>query len=94
MISDPAATVYLVIYPTLGDPRRKFSQMPSEAFRQTSTLRLPGTLRGNARVYGRDSTVEPIFTRPGKYVIRVGENLEGDFADKSAACTVTFVQKK
>lgn len=93
IITAPNGTVFFVVYPQLGDPRRKYSQVPSDSFRKAQTMRLAGTLRANPRVYGRDTTIEPVFTQPGKYQIRVGEHLESDFAAESAVCEVTFRQR-
>ena len=63
--------------------------MPSEAFKEARTLKLPPGVRAPPQVYGRDTIPEPVFATPGKYVIRVGENLEGDYNPKSDACNLT-----
>jgi len=89
----PDGTIFFIVYPQFGEPSRKFSLVPSERFKTTSTLQLPATLRANPRVYMRDSTVETLFSQPGKYILWVGENLESDFNPRSVSCSVTFVAR-
>jgi hypothetical protein len=76
----PDGTTFYIVYPSLGDTSRKYSLVPSEDFTSMSTLRIPASVKANPRVVGRDSGVEPLFTRTGKYVFKLGE-LEGRYYD-------------
>jgi hypothetical protein len=82
----PDGTNFFIIYPSLGDTSRQYSYVPSDEFKNMSIIRIPSDIKANPRVLGRDKGVEPVFSRPGKYVITVGE-LEGP-AD---ICNVQFV---
>ena len=57
------------------------------------TLKLPADVKAVAWYAGRDTTVAPLFPRSGKYVLTMGENLEGDNA-RAASCTVTFSENE
>lgn len=89
-IHSPNRTVYSLIYPMLGKPRRNYSLAPSEEFRNIGTFRVPADVRAIPLVYGRDTTLEPVFSQPGKYLIVLGENLASDYANRSSECTITF----
>jgi hypothetical protein len=84
-------TVYFLVYPQLGDPRRKYSVVPSEAFKQLRTFRLSADIRVPPRVYGRDTIPEQVFASPGRYELRMGENLESDFGPKTFACHINVL---
>lgn len=92
-IHSPDRTVYSLVYPPLGKPRRNYSLIPSEEFRKIGTLPVPGDVRAIPLVYGRDTILEPVFTKPGKYVIVMGENLASDYSNRSTDCTVTFLPR-
>jgi len=87
--TQPDKTLFFIVYPRFDDPSRKFSLMPSEEFKTTASLRLPATFRAKPWIYGRDST-ETFFSRPGKYVLWVGENLESDINRHAVKCEVVF----
>jgi hypothetical protein len=89
--TQPGDSLFYIIYPQLNTPRRKYSMIPSEEFKQMETLNLSSDVKAVPWYYGRDTTLAPLFPRPGKYVITMGENLEGD-AGRGASCTVTFSQ--
>lgn len=91
-IHSPDRTVYSLVYPQLGKPRRNYSLIPSEEFRRIGTLPLPGDVRAIPLVKGRDTILEPVFSEPGKYLIVMGENLASDYENRSSDCTVTFVR--
>lgn len=90
----PGDSLFYIIYPQLNVPRRRYSLMPSDSFKQTPTLRLPADLQAVPWYYGRDTTLAPFFTRPGKYVLTMGEKLEGDFGARAVRCSVTFTGQK
>jgi hypothetical protein len=83
-------TTYFVIDPYIKSRHSlKYSLIPAEQFQQMAVLRLATDVTAPPRVYGRDSTLEPVFGKPGKYTIEVGENLEGDYSNRLTQCTVT-----
>jgi len=82
----PDGTNFFIIYPSLGDTSRQYSYVPSDEFKNMSIIRIPSDIKANPRVLGREKGVEPVFSRPGKYVITVGE-LEG----RADICNVQFV---
>ena len=90
----PGDSLFYIIYPQFNVPRRRYSLIPSDSFKQTPTLRLPADLRAVPWYYGRDTTLVPFFTRPGKYVLTMGEKLEGDYGARAVRCSVTFTGEK
>src|SRR5450759_3083272 len=90
--SQPGDSLFYIIYPQLNVPTRKYSLIPSAEFKQMETLRLPADVKAVPWYAGRDTTVAPLFPRSGKYVLTIGEKLEGDNA-RAASCTVTFSEK-
>jgi hypothetical protein len=82
----PDGTNFFIVYPSLGDTTRQYSYVPSDEFKNMSIIRIPSDIKANPRVLGRDKGVEPVFSRPGKYVFTVGE-LEG----RADICNVQFV---
>jgi hypothetical protein len=85
MADHPDGTNFFIVYPSLGEPSMKYSYVPSDEFKNMSVLRIPSDIKANPRVFGRDKGVEPLFSRPGKYVITLGE-LEG----RADVCNVQF----
>lgn len=91
-VKPPEGPVYFIVYPQFGNPRRRYSLIPSEDFRRVATLKLPSDVRAIVRVVGRDTVLDPVFTDAGKYLLRMGQNLEGDYSNVSYTCLLTFVQ--
>jgi hypothetical protein len=89
-IHSPNRTTYSLVYPTPGKPRRNYSLIPSQEFRNVGTFPVAADVRAIPEIYGRDTTVEPVFVEPGKYLIVMGENLASDYSNRSTYCTVTF----
>jgi hypothetical protein len=87
--TQPGDSLFYVIYPQLNVQSRKYSLMPPEELKQMETLRLPADVKAVPWYAGRDTTVAPLFPRSGKYVLTMGEKLEGSHA-RGASCTVTF----
>lgn len=92
-IHSPDRTTYSVVYPTLGKPRRNYSLISSEEFRKIGTFPVPADVRAIPQVYGRDTILEPVFTKTGKYLIVMGENLASDYSNRSTYCTVAFLSR-
>jgi hypothetical protein len=90
--SQPGDSLLYIIYPQLNVPRRKYSLIPSEEFKQMETLKLRSDVKAVPWYYGRDTTLAPLFPRPGKYVLTMGEKLESEAA-RGASCTVIFGQE-
>lgn len=67
-----------------------YSIVPSEAFSSMSIIRFRGDIRSQPFVAGHD-TVETIFAQPGKYVFRVGNNLNSDVGRDVRDCTIRLV---
>jgi len=91
--TQPGDSLFYIIYPQLNVPTRKYSLIPSAEFKQMETLRLPADVKAVPWYAGRDTTVAPLFPRSGKYVLTIGEKLEGDNA-RAASCTVTFSENE
>jgi hypothetical protein len=89
----PGGTVYFIVYPTLGEPTRRYSLVPSEAFKSMSTLRLPASVTATPRIAGRDTIPETFFARSGNYVLYLGQNMETDYP-KSVSCRVRFIHDR
>jgi hypothetical protein len=90
LIADvPGGDLFYIVYPKLGDSTRKESILPSDAFKTMPMIRMPGDMKAKHWRYGHDTT-EVLFGRPGKYVLWLGVNLEGDFNAHSDKCEVTF----
>ena len=87
--NQPDGSLFFIVYPRFDDPSRKFSLMPSERFKTTASLRLSANFRAIPWKFGRDTT-EVFFTRPGKYVLWVGENLESDINRHAVKCDVVY----
>ena len=89
-VVQPDRSTYFVIDPYIQSRHSlKYSLIPAEQFQQMAILRLPTDVSAPPRVYGRDSILEPVFGKPGKYKIEVGENLEGDYSNRVTECIVT-----
>src|SRR4029078_3783122 len=85
----PEGTFYFVVDPLMNRRPLHFSLVSSEEFRNMAMLRLPTSVRAPAHVYGRDSTLEPVFDKPGAYEVRVGENLESDYGPPPSSCKIS-----
>ena len=88
-VDHPDRTVFFIVYPTFGEPTRRYSIMPSEDFKTVASLRIPADIKANPRVYGRENGVERVFDKRGTYVIRIGE-LETDYGPPISKCVVRF----
>ena len=53
-------------------------------------IRLPSTVRAVVQEVGRDTIPEPVFKTPGKYLLRMGVNLEGDHSNANVTCPLVF----
>lgn len=85
-------TYFLVFPPVQSNPA--LSLMPSEEFARVGALRIPAAVRGVPYVYGRDTTLESVFDRPGKYLLQVGDNIGTDSGTPPASCDLTVISDK
>ena len=93
-VRTPADVFYYFVYPQGGLPTRSYSVVvPSEAFKTMSTLRVPGDIRLPPQVYGKDTIPEVVFSRPGEYVVNMGENLPSDHTGPPYICRVMFTPR-
>jgi len=86
----PANVSYYFVYPQPGMPTRQYSIVPSEAFKTMSTLKVPGDVRLPPRIYSKDTIPEVVFSQPGQYIVKMGENLESDHTGPPYICRLTF----
>ncbi len=92
-VRTPADVFYYFVYPQLAPSTRSFSMVPSEAFKAMSTLKVPGDIRLPPQVYGKDTIPEVVFSRPGQYVVNMGENLPSDHTGPPYICRLTFTPR-
>jgi hypothetical protein len=86
----PADVFYYFVYPELASPTRKYSMVPGEAFKTMTTLKVPGDVRLPPRIYSKDTIPEVVFSQPGQYIVKMGENLESDYTGPPYICRLTF----
>ena len=91
-ITTPTGNVHFVIYPQFGQQSRRFSLVPSDSFRNLATIRLPADLRAKGYATSRDTVLQTVFSKTGKYELLIGENLESDRSEDLRTCAVTFAQ--
>lgn len=91
-VTPPSGEPHFIVYPQWDKPRRRYSLIPSDDFKRMSTLRLPSDVRAIVLVINRDTILDPVFAAPGKYILRMGENFEGDYSNVSYTCSLNFTQ--
>jgi hypothetical protein len=77
------------LVPGPGLAKGNRSLAPSETFKTMSTLKVPADIRMIPEIYGRD-TPEVVFSRPGQYVVMMGQNLHSDYTERPYICKITF----
>ena len=88
MVRTPSDVYFSLVYPTRGP--QKYSIVPSEEFKTTSTLKVSADIRLPPDVYGKDTIPEAVFSRPGQYVLQMGENMASDHTGPPYICKVMF----
>lgn len=91
-ITTPSGDVHFAVYPQFGQSSRRFSLVPSDSFRNLATIRIPSDLRAKGYATSRDTILQPVFSKTGKYELLIGENLESDRSEDLRTCSVTFAQ--
>jgi hypothetical protein len=89
-ITRAGSTSYFLVYPATP-PKPSLSLIPSDEFTQVATLRMPARVKAMPYVYGRDTTLERVFSVPGKYLLQVGDNIGTDSGTPPASCNLTFL---
>jgi hypothetical protein len=92
MVVQPDSTIFYLVYPNPRESPR-FLLMSSEKFTELAEIRFRADLRSRPRIYGRD-TLEPVFQKPGKYILEIGHNLASDQASGVYTCTIRLVAEK
>jgi len=89
-VRTPSDVYFSFVYPKLQDPTQKYSIVRSEDFKTMSTLKVPADIRLPPQVYGKDTIPEAVFSRPGQYVLQMGENMASDHTGPPYICKVMF----
>jgi hypothetical protein len=90
-ITQPGGTLFYLISPPPGNGRPDQSLISSEAFRNMPVVRFRADVRAKPSFYGRD-TLETVFLNPGKYVLKIGSNLESESGSDIYKCTIQFAR--
>jgi hypothetical protein len=90
MLLTPGDVYFSLVDPQPRDPTWKYSIVPSEDFKTMSTLKVPADIRLPPLVYGKDTIPEPVFSRPGQYMLQMGDKLESDHTGPPYICNVMF----
>ena len=90
MVLTPSDVYFSFVYPQPEGHTQKYSIVPSEDFKIMSTLKVPGDIRLPPHVHGRDTIPEAVFSRPGQYVMQMGDKLESDHTGPPYICKVVF----
>jgi hypothetical protein len=89
MVLTPNDVYFSFVYPP-GDHGQKYSIVRSEDFKTMSTLKVSADIRLPPAVYGKDTIPETVFSRPGQYVLQMGDKLESDHTGPPYICKVMF----
>lgn len=88
-VTQPGGSWFYLVSPQLlaGSPHS--SLVPSDVFRTMASYRIPVDVRARPRVYGK-TLPEAVFVQPGRYRVRIGENLPSDYGPPVTDCYVTY----
>ena len=90
MVHTPSDVFFSFVYPPYDTAHQKYSIVRSEDFRTVSTLKVPVDVRLPPLIYGKDTIAEAVFSRPGQYVLQMGDTLASDYAGPPYICKVNF----
>jgi hypothetical protein len=90
MVHTPSDVFFSFVYPPYDTAHQKYSIVRSEDFKTMSTLKVPADIRLPPAVYGKDTIPEAVFSRPGQYVLQMGDKLESDHTGPPYICKVMF----
>ena len=91
-VMQPDSTHFYLSYPGPTESRN-FYLVPSDSFAEMPTIRFRADVRSRPQIYGRD-TLEPVFSKPGKYVLTIAHKLESEAASEIHKCTIRIVPNK
>ncbi|HMG70369.1 MAG TPA: hypothetical protein VK544_04590 [Gemmatimonadaceae bacterium] len=91
MVRQPDGTGFFLTYPDSTKPRYSVL-VPADSFVQMPEIRFRADVRSRPFVYGRD-TLEPVFTKPGKYVLTIGHKMETGQSSEVYSCTIRLVSR-
>lgn len=94
MLLTPDDVYFSFVDPQPKDSTRKYSIVRSEDFKTMTTLKVPADIRFPPMVYGKDTIPEAVFSRPGQYVLQMGDKLESDHTGPPYICKVMFAPKQ
>jgi hypothetical protein len=92
MVLTPGDVNFSFVYPPYDTAHQKYSIVRTEAFRTVSTLKVPADIRLPPLYYGKDTIPEVVFSRPGQYVLQMGDTLASDYTGPPYICKVNFTQ--
>jgi hypothetical protein len=90
MVRTPSDVFFSFVYPAYDTAHQKYSIVRSEDFKTMGTLKVPADIRLPPDVYGKDTIPEGVFSRPGQYVLQMGENMASDHTGPPYICKVMF----
>jgi hypothetical protein len=91
-VMQPDSTHFYLSYPHPTESRN-FFLVPSDSFAEMPTIRFRADVRSRPQIYGRD-TLEPVFAKPGKYVLTIGHKLESEQSSQIHRCAIQLVPTK
>jgi hypothetical protein len=90
MVLTPSDVFFSFVYAPNDTAHQKYSIVRSEDFKKMGTLKVPADIRHPPGVYGKDTIPEAVFSRPGQYVLQMGDNMESDHTGPPYICKVMF----
>jgi hypothetical protein len=90
MILTPSDVYFAFVYPPGDNHAQKYSIVQSEDFKTMSTLKIPAGIHLPPLVYGKDTIPEAVFSRPGEYILQMGDKMESDHTGPPYICKVMF----
>jgi hypothetical protein len=86
----PADVFFSFVYPPYDTAHQKYSIVRTEDFKAMSTLKVPADIHLPPNFFGKDTTPEAVFSRPGQYTLQMGDNMASDYTGPLYICKVMF----
>jgi len=86
----PNDVFFSFVYPQGDNHAQKYSIVQSEDFKTMSRLKVPADTRLPPLLYGKDTIPEAVFSRPGQYVLQMGDNMASDYTGPLYICKVMY----
>ncbi len=90
MVRTPSDVFFSFVYPPYDTAHQKYSIVPGEDFKTMSKLKVPADIRLPPLVYSKDTIPEAVFSRPGQYVLQMGDKMASDHTGPPYICKVMF----